>query len=84
VRRLLDKRQPDVNEDTKMFEMLGPIPQKPFVKVAQPETIEASDLQFQTFAKKNQDGQDQVIRLKEILKLLEKCSPKMNNKKAFL
>jgi biotin synthase len=36
----------------KMFEMLGLIPQKPFVKVAQPETVEAEDSQFATLGEK--------------------------------
>ena len=41
--KLLTTPNPDVNEDMKMFEMLGLNPQKPFVKKAQPETIEAED-----------------------------------------
>jgi biotin synthase len=44
--KLLTTPNPDVNEDMKMFEMLGLIPQKPFVKKAQPETVEAGDSEF--------------------------------------
>ena len=36
----------------KMFEMLGLIPQKPFVKMAQPETVEATDSQFESLGEK--------------------------------
>lgn len=50
--KLLTTPNPDVNEDMKMFEMLGLIPQKPFVKVAQPETVEAVDSQFETMGEK--------------------------------
>lgn len=41
--KLLTTPNPDVTEDMKMFEMLGLIPQKPFAKKAQPETVEAED-----------------------------------------
>ena len=41
-----------VNEDMKMFEMLGLVPQKPFVKVAQPETVEAIDSKFEALGEK--------------------------------
>ena len=50
--KLLTTPNPDVNEDMKMFEMLGLIPQKPFVKVAQPETVEATDSQFAPLGEK--------------------------------
>ena len=36
----------------KMFEMLGLIPQKPFVKVSQPETVEAADSKFAALGEK--------------------------------
>jgi biotin synthase len=39
--KLLTTPNPDVNEDMKMFELLGLEPMKPFVKKAQPETVEA-------------------------------------------
>ena len=35
----------DVNEDMEMFKLLGLNPQAPFVKKAQPETVEAADSQ---------------------------------------
>ena len=44
--KLLTTPNPDVNEDMKMFEMLGLIPQKPFTKVSQPQTVEAEDSQY--------------------------------------
>ncbi len=50
--KLLTTPNPDVNEDMKMFEMLGLIPQKPFVKVSQPETIEAADSKFAPLGEK--------------------------------
>lgn len=50
--KLLTTPNPDVNEDMKMFEMLGLKPQKPFTKVSQPETVEAADSQFQSLGEK--------------------------------
>ncbi len=44
--KLLTTPNPDVDEDMKMFEMLGLNPQKPFTKVSQPATVEAQDSQF--------------------------------------
>tara|TARA_R110002020_G_scaffold154947_1_gene335663 strand:- start:1215 stop:2294 length:1080 start_codon:yes stop_codon:yes gene_type:complete len=41
--KLLTTPNPDVNEDMKMFELLGLNPQAPFVKKAKPETVEAKD-----------------------------------------
>jgi biotin synthase len=43
---------PDVNEDMKMFEMLGLVPQKPFIKIMQPTTVEAADSEYQTLGEK--------------------------------
>jgi len=45
--QLLTTPNPDVNEDMKMFELLGLEPMKPFVKKAQPETVEAENSQFE-------------------------------------
>ncbi len=50
--KLLTTPNPDVNEDMKMFEMLGLNPQKPFTKVSQPQTVEASDSQFAPLGEK--------------------------------
>ncbi|MBC7438818.1 MAG: biotin synthase BioB [Flavobacterium sp.] len=50
--KLLTAPNPNVDEDFKMFEMLGLKPQKPFVKVAQPTTIEAIDSQYSTLGEK--------------------------------
>ncbi|HEY0046316.1 MAG TPA: biotin synthase BioB [Flavobacterium sp.] len=50
--KLLTTPNPDVNEDMKMFEMLGLKPQKAFVKVSQPKTVEAEDSQFTALGEK--------------------------------
>ncbi|MEM7084855.1 MAG: biotin synthase BioB [Bacteroidota bacterium] len=50
--KLLTTPNPDVNEDMKMFELLGLQPMKPFVKKAQPETVEATDSQFESLGEK--------------------------------
>ena len=50
--KLLTTPNPDVNEDMKMFEMLGLVPQKPFTKVSQPVTVEAKDSQFNALGEK--------------------------------
>lgn len=50
--KLLTTPNPDVNEDMKMFEMLVLNPQKPFTKVSQPSTVEATDSQFTPLGKK--------------------------------
>jgi biotin synthase len=50
--KLLTTPNPDVNEDMKMFEMLGLSPQKPFTKVSQPATVEAANSQFTTLGEK--------------------------------
>ena len=44
--KLLTTPNPDVNEDMEMFRQLGLQPQKPFVKKAQPETVEAAESQL--------------------------------------
>ena len=41
--KLLTTPNPDVNEDMEMFKLLGLNPQAPFVKKAQPETVEAAE-----------------------------------------
>lgn len=50
--KLLTTPNPDVDEDMKMFEMLGLNPQKPFTKVSQPPTVEAADSQFMPLGEK--------------------------------
>jgi biotin synthase len=50
--KLLTTPNPDVNEDMKMFEMLGLVAQKPFTKVSQPKTVEAQDSEFTTLGEK--------------------------------
>lgn len=50
--KLLTTPNPDVNEDMSMFEKLGLVPQKPFVKKAQPESVEAEYSQFKEIGEK--------------------------------
>jgi biotin synthase len=50
--KLLTTPNPNVDEDLKMFEMLGLNPQKPFTKVSQPKTVEAADSQFESLGEK--------------------------------
>lgn len=50
--KLLTTPNPDVNEDKKMFEILGLKPQKPFIKKMQPETVEAKDSKFESMGEK--------------------------------
>jgi len=50
--KLLTTPNPDVNEDMKMFELLGLNPQKPFIKIMQPTTVEAADSKFAPLGEK--------------------------------
>ena len=50
--KLLTTPNPDVNEDMKMFEMLGLKPMKPFTKKVQPKTVEAEASEFQPLGEK--------------------------------
>jgi biotin synthase len=50
--KLLTTPNPDVNDDMEMFKLLGLEPMKPFVKKAQPATVEADASQFQTMGEK--------------------------------
>ncbi|WP_430411436.1 biotin synthase BioB [Kordia sp.] len=50
--KLLTTPNPDVNEDMKMFEMLGLNPQKPFTKKVQPQTVEAKDSEYESLGEK--------------------------------
>ncbi len=50
--KLLTTPNPDVNEDLKMFEMLGLNTQKPFTKKSQPKTVEASNSQYEALGEK--------------------------------
>ncbi|REG91201.1 biotin synthase BioB [Flavobacterium aquicola] len=50
--KLLTTPNPDVNEDMKMFELLGLKPQKPFKKAPQRTTIEAADSKFESLGEK--------------------------------
>ncbi len=50
--KLLTTPNPDVNEDMKLFDLLGLNPQKPFIKKMQPETVEAEDSQFSALDEK--------------------------------
>ena len=50
--KLLTTPNPDVNDDMEMFKLLGLEPQAPFVKKAQPETVEAVDSEFAELGEK--------------------------------
>ncbi|MBU2950469.1 biotin synthase BioB [Tamlana agarivorans] len=50
--KLLTTPNPDVDEDMKMFELLGLKPQKPFTKKVQPATVEAQDSQIEALGEK--------------------------------
>lgn len=50
--KLLTTPNPDVNEDMKMFETLGLIPQQPFEKHPQPKTTEANEAHYQALGEK--------------------------------
>lgn len=50
--KLLTTPNPDVNEDMAMFKQLGLNPQQPFVKQAQPQTVEAQNSQYQDLGEK--------------------------------
>ena len=50
--KLLTTPNPDVNEDMKMFKLLGLNPQKPFTKKVQPQSVEASDSEYQALGEK--------------------------------
>ncbi len=50
--KLLTTPNPDVNEDMKMFKLLGLNPQKPFTKKVQPETVAAADSKYQSLEEK--------------------------------
>jgi biotin synthase len=50
--KLLTTPNPDVNEDMKLFNLLGLNPQKPFIKKMQPKTVEAEDSEFAALGEK--------------------------------
>lgn len=50
--KLLTTPNPDVNEDMKMFELLGLKPMKPFTKKVQPKTVEAHESEYQPLGEK--------------------------------
>ncbi len=50
--KLLTTPNPDVNEDMRMFDLLGLKPQKPFTKKSQRSTVEAVDSQFESLGEK--------------------------------
>ena len=50
--KLLTTPNPDVNEDMKMFELLGLNPQNPFTKKVQPQSVEAAQSKFEPLGEK--------------------------------
>ena len=68
--KLLTTPNPDVNEDMKLFDLLGLVLQKAFVKAPQPETVEAETLNMNLW-EKNLDGPVQNTTLPEMIQLKE-------------
>ncbi|WP_299313394.1 biotin synthase BioB [uncultured Aquimarina sp.] len=67
--KLLTTPNPDVNEDMEMFKKLGLNPQKPFVKKAQPDTVEAEDSRFEAKGEKPKWSRpDHTIEKNEVAK----------------
>lgn len=50
--KLLTTPNPNINEDMDLFEKLGLIPQKPFTKSSQPQTVEAFDSKHKSLQEK--------------------------------
>lgn len=50
--KLLTTPNPDINEDMKLFELLGLNTQEPFTKKKQPKTREAPESQYKTLGEK--------------------------------
>ncbi len=50
--KLLTTPNPSVNDDIKLFKLLGLQPQAPFIKFKQPKTVEALDSQFESLGEK--------------------------------
>ena len=50
--KLLTTPNPDINQDMALFSKLGLEPQKPFIKIMQPKTVEAEDSQFAPLGEK--------------------------------
>lgn len=72
--KLLTTPNPDVNEDMRMFEELGLTPQKPFTKKVQPQTVEASESQYQPLGENPKwTRPDHTIERNEAAKLKAKA-----------
>lgn len=50
--KLLTTPNPDVNEDMKLFKLLGLTPTKPFTSKSQPKTVEASESEYEALGEK--------------------------------
>lgn len=50
--KLLTTPNPEVNEDMELFNLLGLSPQKPFIKLMQPKTVEAEDSAYKSLGEK--------------------------------
>ncbi|KKM72218.1 hypothetical protein LCGC14_1422780 [marine sediment metagenome] len=78
--KLLTTPNPDVGEDMAMFKLLGLTPQKPFVKVSQPKTVEASESQLKPLGEKPKWSRPQhAIERNETAKLKSKTSVNTND-----
>ncbi|WP_422857936.1 biotin synthase BioB [Flagellimonas sp. S174] len=75
--KLLTTPNPDVNEDMEMFKMLGLNPQKPFIKISQPKTVEAEDSEYQSLGEKPKwTRPDHTIERNELAKEKSKLATK--------
>lgn len=52
--KLLTTPNPDINQDMKLFDILGITPQKPFLKHVHPQTVEAADSKYTDLGEKPQ------------------------------
>ncbi|PRX56618.1 biotin synthase BioB [Flagellimonas meridianipacifica] len=75
--KLLTTPNPDVNEDMEMFKTLGLNPQKPFIKISQPKTVEAKDSEYQSLGEKPRwTRPDHTIERNELAKEKSKLATK--------
>ncbi len=67
--KLLTTPNPDVNDDMEMFKLLGLTPQKAFVKMTQPETVEAAHATHTALGEKPKWSRpDHIIERNEMAK----------------
>ncbi len=73
--KLLTTPNPDVNEDMEMFSLLGLEPQKAFVKMPQPKTVEEEESQYEAIGERPKwTRPDHTIERNELAKQKAKSS----------